>query len=99
MLGKRFCPRIKNVKHQRIYRIEKDRDYGVLEPLLNRKNQTINTKIIQQQWDKMAQFYSSLESGHVTASIALKRLVGYNKRNSFYKANRELGRVIKLNSS
>ena len=95
MLGKRFCPRIKGIQHQRIYRIDRERDYGVLDSLVNRSDRTINTRVIQQQWDRMAQFYSSLESGHVTASIALKRLAGYSKRNIFYKANRELGRVFK----
>ena len=30
MLGRRFCPRIRSVPHQRLYRIDRDRDYGVL---------------------------------------------------------------------
>ena len=29
MLGKRFCPRIRKISKQRIYRIDTDRDYGV----------------------------------------------------------------------
>ncbi|MCB0116541.1 MAG: Tn3 family transposase, partial [Caldilineaceae bacterium] len=40
-------------------------------------------------------FYASLESGHTTASTALKRLAAYNGKNHFYRANRELGRVLK----
>jgi TnpA family transposase len=43
----------------------------------------------------MGQFYASLESGHTTASVALKRLASYSKKNHFYRANRELGRVFK----
>jgi TnpA family transposase len=43
----------------------------------------------------MGQFYASLESGHTTASTALKRLAGYSGKNHFYRANRELGRVFK----
>src|SRR5262249_9508292 len=31
MLGKRFCPRIRGVQHQRIYRIDPTKDYGLLE--------------------------------------------------------------------
>jgi TnpA family transposase len=34
-------------------------------------------------------------SGHATASVALKRLAGYSRKNLFYRANRELGRVSK----
>lgn len=36
-----------------------------------------------------------VEVGHTTASIALKRLASYSKKNHFYRANRELGRVFK----
>jgi len=43
----------------------------------------------------MGQFYASLESGHVTASTALKRLASYSGKNHFYRANRGLGRVFK----
>jgi TnpA family transposase len=50
---------------------------------------------IREQWDRMGQFYASLESGHTTASVALKRLASYSKKNHFYRANRELGRVFK----
>jgi len=95
MLGKRFSPRIRGMQKQRIYRIDKDRDYGVVEPLVRQKGRTINLKIILEQWDRMAQFYASLESGHATASIALRRLAAFSQTNNFYKANRELGRIFK----
>ena len=95
MLGKRFCPRIRGLHHQRIYRIGTDRSYGLLTPLVAPSDRTIHMDWICQQWDRMGQFYASLESGHTTASVALKRLAGYSKKNMFYKANRELGRVFK----
>jgi TnpA family transposase len=95
MLGKRFCPRIRGVQHQRMYRIDKDRDYGCLEPLVSRSDRTINLKLIRDHWDRMGHFYASLESGHATASVALKRLAGYSRKNLFCRANRELGRVFK----
>ena len=43
----------------------------------------------------MAQLYASLKTGHVTASVALKRLVAFSTKNRFYRANRELGRIFK----
>jgi TnpA family transposase len=43
----------------------------------------------------MGQFYASLESGHTTASTALKRLASFTGKNHFYRANRELGRIFK----
>lgn len=95
MLGRNFAPRIRGIQHQRIYRIDTDRSYGALDPMVNRSDRTLNTEVIQEQWDRAAHFYASLKSGHVTASVALKRLVGLSKKNRFYQANRELGRVFK----
>lgn len=95
MYGKTFSPRIKNVKTQRIYRIDTQKDYGSLLPLVAAKDRTIHINWIVDNWDRMGHFYASLERGHATASVALKRLVTFNGKNHFYRANRELGRVFK----
>jgi TnpA family transposase len=95
MLGLRFCPRIRGVQHQRIYRIDPNGDYGSLGSLVTRADQTIDTEQIAEQWDRMGQLYASLKTGHVTASVALKRLVGFSAKNRFYRANRDLGRIFK----
>ena len=95
MLGLRFCPRIRGVQHQRIYRIDPNRDYGSLASLISRADQTIDTEQIAEQWDRMGQLYASLKTGHVSASVALKRLVGFSTKNRFYRANRDLGRIFK----
>lgn len=95
MLGRRFCPRIRGVHHQRIYRIDPEQDYGALSSLVGRADRTIDTDVIAEQWDRMGRLYASLESGHVTASVALKRLVAHSAKNRFYRANRELGRIFK----
>lgn len=95
MLGRRLNPRIKNVKHQRIYRINPTKDHGSLSPLVNNKKNTINMDWIVEQWDRMGQFYASFESGHTTASVAMKRLASFSGKNHFYRANREFGRIIK----
>jgi TnpA family transposase len=95
MLGRRFCPRIRSMQHQRIYRIDAAKDYGVLEPLVHRRDRIIKMDWIVDQWDRMGQFYATLQSGHTTANVALKRLNSMSKKNEFYRANRELGRVFK----
>ncbi len=95
LLGRNFFPRIKGLHKQRIYRIDKDKDYQSLNSLLDRKDRTLNIDWIVAQWDRLGHFYASLESGHVTASTALKRLNGYTGKNHFYRANRELGRIFK----
>jgi TnpA family transposase len=95
MLGRRFAPRIRGLHKQRIYRIDTALDYGPLTPLVERWDRTIHLDSISEQWDRMGQFYASLESGHTTASTALKRLNAFSGKNHFYRANRELGRVFK----
>ena len=75
--------------------IDVDRDYGPLVPLVRRADRTIDVPLIVEQWDRMGQFYASLESGHTTASVALKRLAAFSPKHRFYRANRELGRVLK----
>lgn len=95
LLGKRFYPRIRGLQHQRIYRLDPDRDYGILTSLVDRADSTINTDFIAEYWDRMGQFYASLEQGHTTASVALKRLAGFTTKNRFYRANRDLGRIFK----
>lgn len=95
MFGKTFSPRIRGVKDQRIYRIDDNRDYGSLRPLVSGKDHLIRLNQIQEEWDKMGHFYASLADGHATASSALKRLTGFSSKNHFYLANRELGRVFK----
>ena len=95
MLGRRFCPRIRGLQKQRLYRLDVGRDYGPLAGLVGRADRTIDPQIIAEQWDRMGQFYASLESGHTTASVALKRLASCTAKNRFYRANRDLGRVFK----
>lgn len=95
MLGKRFSPRIRGLHKQRIYRIDESMDYGALSPLVGRKDRRIHMDWIVEQWDRLGHFYASLESGHTTASTAMKRLNSFTGKNQFYRGNRELGRVFK----
>ena len=95
MIAKRFCPRIRNAHHQRIYCADVKRDYGPLEPVLKRGKRTINFDLIADQWQRMGQFYASFPTGYTTASAALQRLNRFKATNRFYAANREMGRLLK----
>jgi TnpA family transposase len=95
MLGRRFCPRIRGLQRQHLYRLDTGRDYGPLASLVGRTDRTLDAHIIAEQWDRMGQFYAALSSGHTTASVALQRLVSCSAKNRFYRANRDLGRVFK----
>lgn len=95
MYGKHFSPRIKGLHKHAIFYIDPDKDYGPLSVLLEKKNRILRPEWIAEQWDRMGHFYASLESGHATASTALRRLNGFTGRNHFFRANRELGRLMR----
>jgi TnpA family transposase len=94
-LGTSFSPRIKNIKTKWLYKIDEYKDYGSLNSFVAGNNHTIKMNYIVDNWDQMAQFYASLEAGHVTASTALKRIVGFTSKNHFYQANLQVGRILK----
>ena len=95
MFGKRFCPRIRGLHHQWIYRIDPQKAYGPLTPLVSQPKRTLHLDWITAHWDRMGQFFASFAAGQTTASVALKRLLACGPRNHFYRAVRELGRVFK----
>ena len=95
MFGKRFVPRIKGLHKQAIFYIDPEKEYGPLRVLLNKRDRVLHPAWVAEEWDRMGHFYASLESGHATASTALRRLNGFTGKNHFYRANRELGRMIR----
>ncbi len=95
MYGRRFSPRIKGLHKYAIFRIDTAKDYGPIAVLLEKKGRTANPKWVADEWDQMGRFYASCECGHATASTALRRLNGFTGKNHFYRANRELGRIIR----
>jgi len=64
MLGLRFCPRIRGVQHQRIYRIDSNRDYGALAPLVGRADRAIDTDLIVEQWEIQHSGDEGVATGH-----------------------------------
>ena len=95
MFGTRFCPRIRGLHRQWIYRIDPQKAYGPLTPLVSQKKRTLHLDWITAHWDRMGQFFASFAAGQTTASVALKRLLACGPWNHFYRAVRELGRVFK----
>lgn len=95
MLGRRFCPRIRGLKSQRIYHADSDLDYGPLADMLSRPRRRLRLAWIEAQWDQIARLVGSFAYGHTTASVVMQRLVGFGAKNHLYRAMRELGRLFK----
>ncbi|MEL6610505.1 MAG: Tn3 family transposase [Bacteroidota bacterium] len=96
MLGKRFAPRIRGLHKQRVYRVSDDPGrYGPLWPMLAPRDRRLRLRWVEEEWDQIGRFFCSLSSGHTTASTAMKRVVAFGGGNHFYRALRELGRLLK----
>ena len=95
MLGKKFAPRIRGLHRQRIYHANPKRDYGPLQAMLRQRDRKLHLNWIAEQWDRMGQFFCSMATGYTTASVAMKRVVGFGPNNHLYRVIRELGRAFK----
>jgi TnpA family transposase len=96
MLGKRFCPRIRGLHKQRIYRADDEAEhYGPLWPMLEARDRRLRLSWVEDRWDQIRRFFCSMATGHTTASVAMKRIHAFGGGNHFYRAMRELGRLFK----
>lgn len=92
LLGYEFMPRIRDLKDQQLYRINKDFDYGVFTPLLNK---TANIDIVIEQWPSMLHVAFSLKQRTVPAHVVVQRLLNSFPSDRLSKAFTHLGRIIK----
>jgi TnpA family transposase len=94
LLGVRFCPRIKGLSKQQIYRADSNRDYGALAPRL-KKAQRLDLDLIEANWDRLGRLWAAAARGRTTASTILKRLGSHSPANELYRACLHLGRLFK----
>jgi TnpA family transposase len=92
LLGYEFMPRIRDLKDQQLYRIDKTFDYGIFTPLLNKK---ANIDIVQEQWDAMLHVTLSLKQRPVPAHVVVQRLTSSYPSDRLSKVFTNLGRIIK----
>lgn len=92
LLGYYFMPRIKDLKDQQLYRVDRTVNYGVLTPLLNK---TADLDIIEEQWDAMIHVSQSLKERTAPAHVIVERLTNSFPSDRLSKAFTNLGRIIK----
>ena len=92
LLGYYFMPRIRDLKDQQLYRVERNVNYGEFAPLLNK---TANIDIIEEQWDGMIQVAQSLKERTAPAHVVVQRLTNSFPSDRLSKAFTNLGRIIK----
>lgn len=92
LLGYEFMPRIRDLKDQQLYRIDKSFESGLFTPLLNK---TVDTVIIEEQWEAMIRVAFSLKKRTVPAHVVVPRLTNSYPADRLSKAFTNLGRIIK----
>ena len=85
-------PRIRDLKDQQLYRIDKTFDYGIFSPLLNKR---AIIEIVQEQWESMLHVALSLKQRTVPAHVVVQRLTSSYPSDRLSKAFTNLGRIIK----
>jgi TnpA family transposase len=92
LLGITFMPRLKDLPDQVLSRIDRDADYGALQPLLRGR---INGKLILEQWDQLVRLAASLKDRLTPAHVVMQRLVNANASDRLAGALSQLGRLMK----
>jgi TnpA family transposase len=94
LLGIDFQPRIEGFHKCKLHGIA---DMPILQQIdyTIRADKTINTALIQQQWDNIQRFVVSLKLRYALPSTLLKRLNSYAHQHPMYQALVELGKVVR----
>jgi len=92
LLGYYFMPRIRDLKDQQLYRVDRNEDHGVFTPLLNK---TVDLDIIEEQWESMIHVAQSLKQKTAPAHVIVQRLTNSFPSDRLSKAFTNLGRIIK----
>ncbi len=92
LLGYSFMPRLKDLKHQQLYKPDREKRYGRLEVLFRG---AVNTGLIREQWDQLVRVAASLKHRTAPAHVVVRRLGGNTRSDRLAKALTALGRVVK----
>ena len=84
-------PRIRDLKDQQLYGLEKQGNYGVFSPLLNK---TVDLDRIEEQWEAMVRVAISLKQRTCPAHLIVQRLTSSSPSDRLSKAFTNLGRII-----
>ncbi|HTP51679.1 MAG TPA: Tn3 family transposase [Anaeromyxobacteraceae bacterium] len=92
LLGIAFMPRLKDLKDQQLYRIDRENGFGPLAPIFRG---TIDGNLIREQWDQLVRVAASLKNRTAPAHVVLERLVASSPSDRLAKALTMLGRAVK----
>ncbi|WP_445504325.1 Tn3 family transposase [Microvirga sp. G4-2] len=90
LTGRRFAPRLRNLKDRKLHTFEKPETYPALQKHIG---VPINTSLIMEYWDDLLHLAASIQTRTVAPSTILKRLAASRNPSQLARALRELGRL------
>ena len=90
LIGKRFAPRLRNLKDRKFHTFEKSDAYPALS---NHIGAPINATLILDHWNDLLHLAASITTRSVVPSTILKKLSASPKESQLARALRELGRI------
>jgi TnpA family transposase len=92
LLGLSLQPRLAKLRHQRLFKLRKDRHYGELEPLFDG---SVPEDLIREQWDGLMRMTASLRTRHAAPDAVVQRLANASGADRLAKALTGIGKVDK----
>src|SRR5580704_2939942 len=90
LLGRRFAPRLRNLKDRKFHTFEKPDTHPALKTHLGAR---INIDLIRDNWDELLRMAASMNERIVAPSAILKKLSASKKPSELARALREVGRL------
>jgi TnpA family transposase len=90
LLGFRFSPRLRDLKERKLYVLDGEGRYGLLDGMIAGR---IDLRAVTENWNEVLRLAASIRTGTVAPSLMLNRLASYPRQNALAKALREIGRV------
>ena len=91
LLGFSFQPRLKDLKHKQLFKLDKSKHYGQIETLFKGN---INIELIMEQWDNIVRLLASLKNNIHPAHLIIQRLASRASFDKLSKAVLELGKLV-----
>jgi len=85
-------PRIRDLKDQQLYKVDRNVNHGIFNPLLNK---TADIDIVEEQWEAMIHVAQSLKERTTPAHVIVQRLTNSFPADRLSRAFTNLGRIIK----
>lgn len=96
LFGFDLMPRIRNLKDLNFYRPSAGTQYRHIDALFGEPGRNvIDWDLIENHYGDLMRVALSIQAGKISSVTLLRRLSTYSRRNNFYKAFREVGRVIR----